>query len=214
MTISKEQLENLENDHSTDSLELRYTIGGPDEGTVHESVRMTENAARTGQLNAGYRELYGAEAEFQNEFAFKSREGQARADFQSGSEEIRATDLFNGYADEAGRAEHDLLVAEERLANAVDEYIEHYDDQDLEPTPEMVQKVEELNREAVLTEGHRQAVHNNGLPLDPPLDMERETYIRETTDKERELSTLTRDQYIEQTTQPNAGRPIDRTHDR
>jgi len=163
---------------------------------------------------AGEQVLNNAADRMETDHAFATREGLARAQFEVRSAEKYAIDAFNGYADEPGRAAHELLVAEDRLANAVDEYIEHYEDPELDPTPEMVQRVEELNHDVVLTEEHHHAIHNNGLPLDPPLDTEREQYIRETTKQDVNHSAMTRDQYIEQTTQPSHGRPADRSHSR
>ena len=188
---------------------------------VEYNVEHENDLERAAQAQEMEDRLNQAADRMEIDHAFSAREGQAKAQFQSRATEIQAIDAFNGYADQPGRAEHELLVAEDRLANAVDEYIDHFENPELETTPEMVRKVEELNHDVVSAEEHHHAIHNNGLPLDPPLDVthserdeDREAYIRETTTQHEDARQLSREQYIEQTTEPSRGRPIDRTHSR
>jgi len=211
MTVTKEEQDRLRNQVPEPHQTLEYTM---DDDATRTYVHMSVEAERQGKLNHGDRIMESARNQLEIDHAFASREGLARAQFEVRAAERHAIDVFNGYADEPGRAEHELLVAEDRLANAVDDYIEHYEDPALEPAPEMVRRVEELNRDVVQSEEHHRAIHNNGLPLDPPLDVEREKYIRETTSRDEDHRELSREQYIEQTTQPSHGRPIDRTHSR
>ena len=74
--ITKDELERLKQP-SNKNAEMRYTIGGPLEAAVHSNVE----AERIGKLQRGLHAMHKAVAEFRNEMTFKTREGQARAQF-------------------------------------------------------------------------------------------------------------------------------------
>ena len=74
--ITKDELERLKQP-SHKNAELRYTIGGAVEAEVHSNVESERIAA----LNHGHRTMHEAVEGFRNEMLFKSRGGQARAQF-------------------------------------------------------------------------------------------------------------------------------------
>jgi superoxide dismutase len=78
--ITKDQLELLKAPLKQNK-ELRYTIGGAVEATVHSSVE----SERIGKLNRGHRAMNEASQQLENDMAFSSREGLARAQFQNKS---------------------------------------------------------------------------------------------------------------------------------
>ena len=76
--ITKDELERLKQP-SHKNAELRYTIGGAVEAEVHSSVE----SERIAKLQHGHRAMHKAVQDFRNEMIFKSREGQARAQFMN-----------------------------------------------------------------------------------------------------------------------------------
>jgi len=74
--ITKDELERLKQP-SHKNAEVRYTIGGPIEAAVHSNVE----SERIGAFQLGHRTMHKAVEEFRNEMMFKTRDGQARAQF-------------------------------------------------------------------------------------------------------------------------------------
>ena len=77
--ITKEALERLRSERPQRKTELHYTIGGAIEAQVHSSLE----AERIGKINRGDRAMNKAVQDFRHNMAFKSRAGQAKAQFES-----------------------------------------------------------------------------------------------------------------------------------
>ncbi len=75
--ITKDELKRLEQP-SRQNKELHYTIGGSVESAVHSNLE----SERISKLNKGHRIMNKAVQQFENNMAFKSREGLAHSQFQ------------------------------------------------------------------------------------------------------------------------------------
>jgi hypothetical protein len=83
--ITKKALEQLRVSQPKHNHELHYTIGGSIEAQVHSSVE----AERIGKLNNGDRRLQESLEQLRNDYAFSSREGQAKAHFNQQTQAIK-----------------------------------------------------------------------------------------------------------------------------
>lgn len=80
--ITKMELERLRAARPRHNNELHYTIGGTIEQQVHSSL----DAERIGKLNQGDRRLQEALNELRQNYELKTREGLAKAQFNSNTQ--------------------------------------------------------------------------------------------------------------------------------
>lgn len=184
---------------------------GPDADLVDALVREKTEWEREARLEAGQRTLDQAAESLEQDLAFASREGLAQAAFEKS-----VGDDFNTRSDEVGRLAHEFNEADERLAMVIDEALEAQElDPDGKLDPDIASRVEQANREALDAESRYDASRNNGLPLDPTLDVDKETYILRTTERKGDEVEMTREEYIEVTRAPSIeDRGPDRSRDR
>ena len=83
--IHKDELERLRRERPANNSEVHYTIGG----TLETQVHSTLESERIGKLNQGDRRLAEALEDLRHEHAFSSRQGLAKAQFNSKAPEFK-----------------------------------------------------------------------------------------------------------------------------
>jgi len=205
--VTKKELDRLRNERPVPHQTMNYTID--DEG-IKTQIHSSDETERIGKINSGDRILATAGSRLENDIAFASREGQAKAQFEVNRIDRETTDLFNQITDEPGRLEHQMMVAEDRLSEAIDQYIDEFENPAGNPTQELRDEVDLHNSHVQETERLYDASRNNGLPLDPPLDIDREEYLK-SADRDQ-THQLTREEYLAQDREQQP--TIDRGRDR
>lgn len=178
----------------------------PDRELVDRLVSEEQELERQALLRDGELTLDEAAAKLEHDLAFAAREGLAQAHFEQS-----VGDSFNAHSDKAAQIEHDLAVADDRLAAAVDEAM-HLQEQDPDKAldPEIIKHIDQLNHDVESAEDLCDASRNHGLPLDPPLDVEKREYVLTRTVEQNGVE-VSREEYV---IARLADREDDREHDR